>query len=104
MRMPPQNEGDFGPFSPMMRPTDRGLDDLLLEDLLRGSPALLRGLVLVLRRKPVPTGVAHDRVRGDHRPARRARDLARLSFCRLLLDPVPSLVASVRVQGDYAPV
>src|SRR6267378_443196 len=57
-----------------------GSDDLLLQDLLRSGPALLRALVLVVRREPVSARVAHDRVRGDHRPARGARDLAGLAL------------------------
>src|SRR5213594_745286 len=53
------------------------LDDLLLEDLLHGG--LLAALVLFLGRQAVSAGVTHDRVAGDHRPARRTGDLSRLS-------------------------
>src|SRR5438445_926005 len=98
-----RNEGEFAGFFVREVPLRRVLDDLLLEDLLRGSPALLRGLVLVLRREPVPAGVAHDRVRGDHRPARGARDLSGIPLRRLLLEPVPAGVAHARVRSDHRP-
>src|SRR5437773_8424647 len=55
-----------------------GSNHLLLEDLLDAHGCLLRALV-VLAREPVAAGVAHDRIRGDHRPAGRTGDLDRKS-------------------------
>src|SRR2546428_873520 len=103
IRIPPRNEANFARISSPVRPTERDLDALLHEDFFWGARTLLRGLVLVLRRESVPTRVAHDRVRGDHRPARGARDLAGLPLRRLLWKPVPTRVAHDRVRGDHRP-
>src|SRR5437867_3445669 len=77
------------------------LDDLLLEDLLHGG--LLAALVLFLGRQAVSAGVTHDRVAGDHRPARGARDLAGLALRGLFLHPVSAGVTHDRVGGDHRP-
>src|SRR3989442_12875656 len=77
------------------------LDDLLLEDLLHR--ALLPALVLFLRREPMAARVAHDRVARDHRPARGARDLARLALCGVLLQAVAPPVAHGPLPRDHRP-
>src|SRR5256886_8273676 len=53
--------------------TSFGSNHLLLKDLLDAHRCLLRSL-LIVPAEAVAAGVAHDRIRGDHRATRGTRD------------------------------